>query len=281
MEYGAFALEVRVNGRTVREYQHQGEIWIEGRKGSDFTLRIHNRSGRRVLAVPTVDGLSVMNGEEASYESSGYVIDPYHHVDIPGWRLDNDKVASFRFHKSGKSYAAKTDKPHNIGVIGCGFFSEKQPEFTLRLDSLSYSKGVSKGMPGIRTRSLCSERGGSHMDFCSETNGSYSHNASGIEVNCCAGPAPAASEASCFYNTQAEPSLGTEFGSEMAHKVVTTTFQKAHDKPDVEMAIRYGDREELKKRGVDLEQRPVVAHKPSPFPKEETGCKPPPGWSGR
>ena len=67
----------------------------------------------------------------------------------------------------------------------------------------------------------------------------------------------------------------------MAHKVMTTTFTKAHDKPEVEMAIRYGDREELRQRGVDLERKPLVAHRPSAFPKEETCCKPPPGWTGR
>jgi hypothetical protein len=77
------------------------------------------------------------------------------------------------------------------------------------------------------------------------------------------------------------PSLGTEFGAAMTHKTFTITFVKNNDRPDVEMAIRYGDKDELRQRGVDLDQRPVVAHTPSPFPKEEHGCKPPPGWSGR
>lgn len=281
MEHGAFALEVRVHGRTVREYQSNNEIWIEGRKGTDFTLRILNRTAGRVLAVVTVDGLSVMNGEEASYDSGGYVLAPFGHIDIPGWRLDNDKVASFRFHKSGKSYASQKGTPRNIGVIGCGFFTEKQPQFTI-----SYHEDTCKSPPaGVRTRSFAPSR----LDFFSQTSGpqpcsddgqweSSNCNAQGgMEVNCSVQP-----ESHQVMNvSQAAPSLGTEFGAEMAHRVMTTTFQKAHDKPDTEMAIRYGDRGELEQRGIDLHERPVVAHRPSAFPKEETGCKPPPGWSGR
>ena len=288
MEYDRVALEIRVHGRPVREYHHNGEIWIEGRKGSDFTLRIENLTDKRVLAVPTIDGLSVMNGEEASYDSGGYVLGPFMHLEIPGWRLDNDKVASFRFNKTGKSYAEKTGRPQNIGVVGCAFFAEKQPEIISRHYSPgSFSKGVSGD--GIRTRSFLRSQGAtpindSGMPFDSSVDCSYS-SSGGMEANCSheveRGGEIRQDSAILFSNTSVSPSLGTEFGAEMTHRVVNTTFQKAHDKPDVEMTIHYGDREELRQRGVDLEQKPVTAHRPSAFPKEETGCKPPTGWPGR
>jgi len=287
MEYDRVALEIRVHGRPVREYHHNSEIWIEGRKGSDFTLRIANLTAKRVLGVPVIDGLSVMNGEEASYDSGGYVLNPFQFMEIPGWRLDNDKVASFRFNKTGKSYAGKTGKPQNIGVIGCAFFEEKQPEIKIRYEGTPIGcKGISN--PGVRSRSFL--RGQSlgtpisdcNMDWSPSSN--YSHSAGGMQTNC-SGEVERGGEiredSGQIMNSAVSPSLGTEFGAEMGHRVVTTTFQKAHDKPDVEMTIHYGDREELTQRGVDLEQKPVTAHRPSAFPKEETGCKPPPGWPGR
>jgi hypothetical protein len=125
MDNGIYVVEVRVHGRKVRELQHEGETWIEGRKGSDFTIRIRNTSYNRILAVPSIDGLSVMDGEEASFDSSGYVISGQSHLDIPGWRLNNDEVAKFRFGKSAKSYAAKKGKALNVGVIGVAVFEEK------------------------------------------------------------------------------------------------------------------------------------------------------------
>jgi len=285
MEYGAFALEVRVHGRAVKEYRHGEEIWIEGRKGTEFVLRLENRSGKRVLAVPTIDGLSVMDGKEASFDSNGYVLNPWQHLDIPGWRLDNDKVASFRFNKTGKSYASQSGTPGNIGIIGCAFFEEIQPV-------IDYSKILrtcvlgEKGMPGIKVHKLTGD--GSHTDwmpssFFSTTKGTPANHSDGVasETNCCANPgqSPGVQE-ECYVMSHVAPSLGTEFGSEMGHRVVGTTFNRP-EKPNVEMTVRYGDRDELRQRGIDFDQRPVVAHKPSAFPKEETGCKPPPGWPGR
>ena len=277
MEYGAFALEVRVHGRAVKEYRHGDEIWIEGRKGTEFVLRLENRSNKRILAVPTIDGLSVMDGKEASFDSNGYVLGPYQHLDIPGWRLDNDKVASFRFNKTGKSYAAQSGTPGNIGIIGCAFFEEKVPQVILRSTGLGST-------PGIKVHGAGALMDWMPSSFCSFDKGTPIANYSGSasETNCCAdlGQSRGIQEECHVMSSNVSPSLGTEFGSEMGHRVVTTTFNRP-EKPAVEMAIRYGDRDELRQRGVDFDQRPVVAHKPSAFHKEEVGCKPPPGWQGK
>jgi hypothetical protein len=137
MEGRILDLQVRVHGKAVREFQHDGKIYIEGRKGSEFTLRFRNKTGKRLLAVPSVDGLSVMDGENASFNSGGYILDPYEFMDVPGWRLDDESVAKFIFHKKGKSYAAKKGKPRNVGVIGVAAFLEKETSsFILRKCSL-------------------------------------------------------------------------------------------------------------------------------------------------
>ena len=104
MDRNYLALEVRVNGRKLREYQHEGQIWVEGRKNSDFKIRLRNDGFCRVMAVPSIDGLSVMDGEPASYTSGGYIIDPRGHIDVPGWHLDDDRIAKFRFGNEKQSH---------------------------------------------------------------------------------------------------------------------------------------------------------------------------------
>lgn len=150
MRKGQVTFEVLVNGKPIKEYLKNGEVWVEGRKGSEYTLRVTNNTNKRILAVPTVDGLSVMDGKLGSHASGGYILDAYETATIPGWRLNNDKVAKFVFAAAGESYAAKTqDQPNNIGVIGCAFFNEYRPP-VFRHDVL-YSRGPSLTFGGFNS----------------------------------------------------------------------------------------------------------------------------------
>jgi hypothetical protein len=243
MEKSIASVEVRVNGRPLREYLHKGEYWMEGRKGSDFTIRVRNKTWQRALAIVSIDGLSVMDGKEASYDSGGYVIEPNGYIDIPGWRLNDRRVAKFVFGKSAKSYAAKKDKSSNIGIIGCAMFLETGYTITYI------------GEPVIHASGLRSPT------FPVETTTCYSANT--------------VSSSSLFV----EPSLGTEFGHSEDHHVYNANFVRANETPDELYEIRYADRSELERRGVDLKKKPVIANRPTAFPKE-IGCKPPEGWAG-
>jgi len=125
MERNGITFQILVYGKHVKEHPHEGRTYVEGRKGSQYTLRVRNNTASRVLAIVTVDGLSVMNGKQGSYESGGYVLEPHRSIDIPGWRLDNDQVARFFFSEKDQAYAALMDQPSNMGVIGCAVFREK------------------------------------------------------------------------------------------------------------------------------------------------------------
>lgn len=144
-----FQFEVLIHGRPAYEYFWRGETLIEGRRGSEFTLRVRNNSRRRAVAVLSVDGLSVMTGQRASQNDSGYVVEPHDYVDIPGWRLNNQQVAHFFFASLPQAYAAQMGTPENIGVIGAIFFFEKtqRPHYndydTLR--SLEATRGLTFG----------------------------------------------------------------------------------------------------------------------------------------
>ena len=118
-------LEVVVHGRPVTEYARLGNMFVEGRIGSEFVLRVRNNSDRRSVVVVSVDGLSVMNGRTASRLDSGYVLDSNENLEIPGWRLNDQAVANFFFSALPGAYASQMDKPDNIGVIGAVMYHEK------------------------------------------------------------------------------------------------------------------------------------------------------------
>lgn len=144
VQQSQYRLEIRVNGQPVPVYTApNGRCYVEGRTPSEYTIRVHNDSSQRVLFVPSVDGLSVIDGQRASAQSGGYVVGPYRYVDIPGWRTSLETAAKFTFASVDKSYAKEMDKPQDVGVIGVLVFREKRhiPMPMLRFESACRPKG--------------------------------------------------------------------------------------------------------------------------------------------
>src|SRR5262249_15789736 len=117
----------RATGDTIPAYAQRGRVYVPGAPGSKYALRITNRTGERVLPVPSLDGINVTTGETATPAQSGYVLDPGGSVEIAGWRKNMSEVAAFYFPSLPDSYAARTDRPGNIGVIGVAAFREYRP----------------------------------------------------------------------------------------------------------------------------------------------------------
>ena len=87
-----------------------------------------NHTDARVLVVLSVDGVNILTGQTASYSQNGYVFDPYESYDVTGWRKSTSQVAAFAFAPLPQSYAARTGRPADVGVIGMAVFSERVPE---------------------------------------------------------------------------------------------------------------------------------------------------------
>lgn len=121
-----YEVEVLVRGRPVKTFKHKDDRFIEGRHGSSFELKIINNTWDRIEVVTSVDGLSVVNGEECGSDSEGYLVPGKESIVIPGWRLSNDKAAEFVFEDKRKSYSNQVGKgTQNVGVIGLMVFIEK------------------------------------------------------------------------------------------------------------------------------------------------------------
>jgi hypothetical protein len=112
-------LEILVDGQPVRTIQHDGKTYLPvARLGTEYQIRVWNYGPRRIAAMVSVDGLSVINGKPASESQPGYLVEPNSSILIKGWRRNLDMVAAFSFEERGKSYAAQVGRPENIGVIG-------------------------------------------------------------------------------------------------------------------------------------------------------------------
>lgn len=115
----------RDQGERLPVYWHQGRAYIAGTPGHEYRLTLRNRSGEPVLAVVSVDGVNVVTGESAEPQQSGYVLLPGRSLEILGWRKSLAQTAAFYFTDLADSYAARTGRPGNVGVIGVALFRKK------------------------------------------------------------------------------------------------------------------------------------------------------------
>jgi hypothetical protein len=115
----------RDTGKTLKAHPYRGEYWVAGRPGAHYAINIRSQHPGRVLAVTSVDGINVISGDNAAFNQTGYIYDPWQGYDIAGWRKSSQEIAAFTFTSIPRSYAAKTGRPQNVGVIGVALFREK------------------------------------------------------------------------------------------------------------------------------------------------------------
>ena len=147
----------RAGYRTnLASYWYRGQNYVEGRQNQEFRVRLRNKSGERVMAVLSIDGVNAISGETASVNQTGYVLAPYQTLDVDGWRESNVRTAAFYFTHINDSYAARTQRPDNVGVIGAAIFRQlpyEEPDYDDYSQSDEYSendayeRGKSAGAP--------------------------------------------------------------------------------------------------------------------------------------
>jgi hypothetical protein len=121
---GIEAMVADDRGRPLDSVWSAGRIYVVGKRGQRYGLRIRNRTAGRVEVVASVDGLDVIDGRRASLRKRGYVLEPHATITIDGFRRNLAEVAAFRFGAVSDSYAARTGDDRNVGVIGIAFYAE-------------------------------------------------------------------------------------------------------------------------------------------------------------
>jgi hypothetical protein len=217
----------RTNRQALETYRHDGKRYVIGTPGHEYAVRVRNCTGGRLLAVVSVDGVNAVTGETASPGQSGYVIEPGGYVNIQGWRKDLERTAAFYFSDAGDSYASRTGRPDDLGVIGVALFRERE-----RPPPYAYEKRA----PEAASNADAAARPG----------------------------AAERSEQSAARGAVMEGPLGTGHGRREHSPVEQVQFERASASPDQRIVIRYDRRENLVAMGV---LPPATRwHEPDPFP---------------
>jgi hypothetical protein len=231
------AVQDRATGRELPVHWHEGRAYVVGKPGSEYQVVMRNRRGEDLLAVVSVDGVNVLTGQTASAAQGGYIVGSHDRLDVKGWRKSLGEVASFYFTSLGDSYAARTDRPGNVGVIGVALFRRAPRYEPPQPESAPYEWGP---------RSERERKDAPAQDSA----GSLAKRAE-------ARPAPSMPSA---------PSapLGTGHGRREESRAYYTEFERATREPEETIAIYYDSYRNLVAQGVL--QAVAERRDPRPFP---------------
>jgi hypothetical protein len=115
----------RTEQRRLPVYWHEGRAYVVGKPGNEYQVTVRSRQGADLLAVMSVDGINVITGETAHPQQSGYVLGPWSGLEVKGWRKSLSRTAAFYFTELADSYAARTGRPADAGVIGVALYRRK------------------------------------------------------------------------------------------------------------------------------------------------------------
>jgi hypothetical protein len=198
----------RDTGQWLPETPFRGDTWVAGTPGHRYSVRLTNTTGERVLVVLSVDGVNAVTGQTANPAQTGYVLAPWQSAEISGWRKSMDDVAQFVFTDLPDSYAARTGRPDNVGVIGIAVFREARP--------IAY---VPPAVP---------------PPWMEDSRGNQAPQAKSA--------APAAeSSAADAYGGVARQRIGTGHGAREWSPVGQTQFERASSRPAQVIQVRYDD----------------------------------------
>ncbi|MEO8999367.1 MAG: hypothetical protein ABI227_10105 [Rhodanobacter sp.] len=239
-------LDLAVYDRDSREtlpvYRQAGRYYVAGVPGHRYQLSLRNQSSEAVLGIVSVDGINAISGSTADWsQGDGYVLSAGSTYDVKGWRKSQSQVAGFVFADTDSSYAARTGRPDNVGVVGIAVFRSRAAIEVMARDE------VARTEPEARMS----------MQAAPPIEPSFGT----------AAPAPslAARESSLARADKASTPLGTGFGQRERDEVHDVDFQRASSAPNEVITLYYDTRAHLVARGV-LPPLNLSPQRPEPFP---------------
>lgn len=238
MQVSGPLLQLAVVDRDSRQrlpiYRHDGRYYVAGVPGHRYELNLYNRSAGEVLGIVSVDGVNAISGQTADWsQDDGYVLDSGSSYDVKGWRKSLSHVAGFVFADAGDSYASRTGRPDNVGVIGIAVFRSRDTVQAMANDQIADAEpAAAPPMPSMQSQS--------------------------------AAPALAERARTDSRADKADARLGTGFGQRERDQVHDVDFAKASSEPDQIITLYYDTRAHLIARGI-VPARPAP-REPEAFP---------------
>jgi hypothetical protein len=226
-----------------------GQDYVEGQPGQRFAVVLQNLTGERVLTVLSVDGVNAISGQTAGSSQAGYVLEPWQRIEVRGWRKSYSDIAEFYFTDLPDSYAARTGRPRNVGVIGVAAFRERRYEPVpppyypppqigqYERDEQSRASGAAKAAPADA--------------------------AAAAEASAPSASSPYGDRRDRALSRQ---ELGTGHGERRYDPVTGTQFERESSRPNQVVAVYYDSYEALAARGVIPRWRGYARTEPEPFP---------------
>ena len=240
-------------GNWLTRLPHGGREYIEGRPGHRFSVSMQNLTGERVLAVLSVDGVNAISGQTAAASQAGYVLEPYQQVEIRGWRKSYSDVAEFYFTDLPDSYAARTGRPANVGVIGVAAFRERRPP------PIAYQPAPPPYTPPYYP--------GGYERRDQQGNAAAKSAAPAREASAAADSAYGGLARSEAAPPSAMPQqIGTGHGQRRYDPVSQTHFERAGSRPNQRVSLYYDSYEALVAKGVIRQRYYDYARSPEAFP---------------
>jgi len=238
----------RDQAQPLHVWHDHGRPVVAGRPGDRYSVRLVNDSGERVLAVVAIDGVNVISGETAAVGQRGYVLAPWQRMEITGWRKSDDEVAAFEFTSLADSYAARTGRPQDVGVIGVAVFREAGSLEVSDARPAPRAESVAKAAPPPAVPAPPAE----------------ARRAPGADAAAAGSQAPVARER-----------LGTGHGERERSVVQIVPFERAGPRPDQRLEIRYDSLENLVAAGIVPPPR-MATTLPHAFPADRDFVPDPP-----
>lgn len=283
-----YNIDILVNDKPIRKFPHNNRLFVEARDGCEYSIRIKNNTWRRILACCSVDGLNILDGNQATENGPGYVLNGYSSNRYDGYRISDTQVAKFVFGKKGESYAASKEdgSEKNVGVIGVRIFEElikpnPVPYIIEKPIPYPYPYPIYPPSPyWCETRYGTSDAKITFYGGDSLTNCAYGHSINttmGLVGETLKSECAPASDLSFAKSVPPEAfDMGTKYGEAKESKVVEVTFEKGL--LGLSLDIYYASRQSLIDMGV-----PIGNEKQVNFPKsfsENKYSTPPKEWKG-
>lgn len=251
----------RDTGSTLPAHSHHGKLYVAGTPGHRYSVRLYNRTGARVLTVLSVDGVNAITGQTADPMQSGYVLDPYQSTEVDGWRKNMSEIAQFNFTALENSYAARTGRADNVGVIGVAVFREKAPVWREYEDKIS-RRDAPAAPAGANESATAAAPPSPPASAAADARAEKSAAAPMAEAQASGGLAGRAHQL-----PKPTETLGTGHGARESSYASYTSFERASARPDEVDSIWYDSYRNLIARGIVPAPRPIAVE-PQPFPND-------------